>query len=165
MKHVEAIMKRFVPIGFLIAVAAAVGAQEFDLPGGRWWENERLAARIDLTEPQREQIRGVVYEHAHRMIDLGAGLRKAELELANLAADPTFDAAAARAAFGRFQEARRALESERFEMLLAVREVLTTEQWIEIQRIRRHLRRDRERDGPPPLGMRRGDRPASPPPG
>ena len=158
-------MKRFVVLGLLVVAAHAAGAQEFDLPEGRWWENERLATRIDLTDDQREQIRDVVYEHAHRMIDLGANLRKAELELANLAAVPEFDATAARAAFGRFQEARRALETERFEMLLAVRGVLTTEQWLEIQRIKRHLRQERERDGLPPRGLRRGDRPASPPPG
>ena len=154
-------MKRTVLAMVIVAVVGTVGAQEFNLPPGKWWENERLAERLELTEAQRERIRALVYEHAHRMIDLNANIKKAELELASLAADPEFEAGPARAAFGRFQEARRALETERFEMLLAVREVLTTGQWVEIQEIRRQFRRD----NPSPEGPRRRGPPASGPPG
>ena len=74
-------MKRILVTVVILASVGVVGAQEFNLPPGKWWDNERLATHIGLTETQREQIRTQVYEHAHRMIDLNAGVKKAELEL------------------------------------------------------------------------------------
>ena len=151
-------MKRIFVIVLILLSVGFVGAQEYNLPPGKWWDNERLATHIGLTEAQREQIRELVYEHAHRMIDLNAGVKKAELELANLVANSDFDSAVARAAFSELQKSRRALEMERFEMLLAVRGVLTAEQWLQIQEIRREFRRNRDR----PQG---GQRPFRPPNG
>ena len=145
----------------ILFLAVAAGAQDLNLPPGKWWDNERLAERLELTEAQREEIRAQVYEHARRMIDLNAGVKRAELELANLVANSDFESAAARAAFAGLQDARRALESERFEMLLAVRGVLSDQQWQEIQNIRRQIRRSREHDGPPGQRPRFGN---SPPP-
>ena len=84
-------MKRILVTVVILASVGVVGAQEFNLPPGKWWDNERLATHIGLTETQREQIRTQVYEHAHRMIDLNAGVKKAELELANLVANSDFE--------------------------------------------------------------------------
>ena len=156
-------MKRIVLIVLILLSVGFVGAQEFNLPPGKWWDNERLATHIGLTEAQREQIRTLVYEHAHRMIDLNAGVKKAELELANLVAKSDFDSAVARAAFSELQEGRQALEMERFEMLLAVRGVLSDQQWQQIQDIRRQLRRGREQNGPPGQRPRRGTVPPDSP--
>ena len=155
-------MKRIFLIAVILLSVGIVGAQEFNLPPGKWWDNERLATHIGLTEAQREQIREMVYEHAHRMIDLNAGVKKAELELANLVANSDFDSAVARAAFSELQKSRRALEMERFEMLLAVRGVLSDQQWQQIQDIRRQLRRGREQNGPPGQRPRFGDPPRPP---
>lgn len=156
-------MKRILVTVVILASVGVVGAQEFNLPPGKWWDNERLATHIGLTETQREQIRTQVYEHAHRMIDLNAGVKKAELELANLVANSDFESAAARAAFAQLQDGRRALEMERFEMLLAVRGVLSSEQWQQIQEIRRRNRLNREQDGPPGQHPRRRDAPPDSP--
>jgi Spy/CpxP family protein refolding chaperone len=138
-------MKRLI-MSFL-ACCFAIGsfASDLDLPPGRWWEDERLGARIGLTTEQRAEIRDLVYEHARQMIDLTAAVRRSELELARIVEPPGFDPAAARRAFGQLQEARRALEDQRFEMLLAVRGVLGAEQWVTIQELRRAEGRDRDR--------------------
>jgi Spy/CpxP family protein refolding chaperone len=141
-------MKRAILVFLVLASTTTVAAQDFNLPPGKWWDNERLAARLDLTEVQREQIRALVYEVAHRMIDLKANVQRAELELANLVMNSDFKATEARTAYAGLLEARQALETERFEMLLGVRAKLTDEQWQKIQEIRREFRRNRERDGP-----------------
>jgi len=147
---------RTLAVAILALAAATTGlAADFELPPGRWWENDRLIEAIGLSDEQRAEIRSLVYEHARHMIDLTAAVKRAELELANVVEPPTFDAADARRAFTGLQDARRALEDERFEMLLAVRGVLTGEQWITIQELRRELRRNRERPvGPSPPGDR-----------
>ena len=145
-------MKRLVAVTLVAVAAATVAADDPEMPPGRWWDNDRLVERIDLTGEQRERIRDLVYRHARRMIDLTAAVKGAELELANVVEPPTFEADAARRAFARLQEARRALEHERFEMLLALRGELSADQWVEVQQLRRELRRNRDRppgDGPP----------------
>lgn len=154
-------MKRLVLFTILLAAVAPVAAGDYDLPPGKWWENERIAARVGLGDEQQRAIGDLVYRHAHAMIDLNAALKKAELELAAEVDRDPFDADVVRTAFARFQTARRALEAERFEMLLAVRATLSTEQWRELLAMRRQLEQLRERrfpgDGP--------ERPRPPRPG
>ena len=152
-------MRRLVAAMLVAVGAATVAADDLEMPPGRWWDNERLVERIDLTGEQRERIRDLVYRHARRMIDLTAAVKGAELELANVVEPPAFEADAARRAFARLQEARRELEHERFEMLLALRGELSADQWVEVQQLRRELRRHRDRppgDGPPGARPPRG---------
>jgi Spy/CpxP family protein refolding chaperone len=156
-------MKRMMMTMVLLAAAVAAGAADFNLPQGKWWENERVVMRIGLTEAQQKEIGDLVYQHALRMIDLNAGVKKAEFELADLVDRDDFDPAAIRKAFAAFQTARQRLENERFEMLLAVRATLTSQQWRSLLEIRRQLERLREsrRPGDVTPGMRQepgGDR-------
>ena len=91
------------------------------------------------------------------MIDLNAGLKKAELELGDLVDRDDFDPTAVRKSFGAYQAAKDKLENERFEMLLAVRGELTSDQWRSLLEIRRHLEQMRENRRPgtgPPGGAR-----------
>ena len=158
-------MKRAVTVILISLASGWLLASDLELPAGRWWENERLAGSIGLTSEQRQRINDLVYEHAHRMIDLNASLKRAELELARLVGEPEFAPDPVRAAFADFQRARQALERERFEMLLSVREVLTSEQWLQIQEIRRELRkRQWSSEEGPPRGRPPGDRFNPPPP-
>jgi Spy/CpxP family protein refolding chaperone len=128
----------------MIAAIQAATASDFDLPHGEWWTNDRVVQRIGLTAEQQQAIGDLVYQHALRMIDLNAELKKAELALADLVGRSPLDPAEVRKAFGAFQTARRRLETERFEMLLAVRQQLSDDQWRELLEIRRQLERLRE---------------------
>jgi Spy/CpxP family protein refolding chaperone len=150
-------MKRMMMIVVLLAAATTAGASDFNLPHGKWWENDRVVQRIGLTEKQQAAISDLVYEHALRMIDLNAGLKKAEFELGDLVDRDALDTAAIRKSFGLFQAAKQKLENERFEMLLAVRGELTAEQWRSLLEIRRHLEQMREnrRPGTGPPGKPR----------
>jgi Spy/CpxP family protein refolding chaperone len=127
-----------------LTISLPLSASAFDnLPPGKWWENPHLVERIELGEEQREMIKGMVYEHVRRMIDLSADVERAELDLADRVDQSDFDADTVRAAFVAFQKARQRLESERFEMLLSVRQVLSIEQWRELQKLRREFERRR----------------------
>ena len=136
---------------YILAVLALAGpllASEFDLPPGKWWENLRLVNHIGLTDEQQEQIRGLVYQHAKVMIDLNADVKRAGLDLAEVVDRDEFDPVPVRSAFAVFQTARQKLENERFEMLLAVRQVLTTEQWRKIQEIKKRVQQNRPQRQP-----------------
>ncbi len=132
-------------------------ARDFNLPPGKWWENDRIVDHLKLTGEQQARIKDLVYDHATRMIDLNAGLEKAKLALENRVEQQEFDAAEVRKTFVTFSEARRLLEAERFEMLLSVREVLTHEQWEKLLSLRErieHMRKRRDGPGAPRPGQR-----------
>lgn len=155
-------MRRLLCCALLLAASAPLGATDLDLPPGRWWEEPVVIERVGLSEEQRTEIRALVYEHARQMIDLNAGLKRAELDLKQTVDRTEIDPQAVRTAFAAFQDARRRLETERFEMLLGVRLLLSDEQWEEIQELRRrfHDRVENRRDRPPQRPRRPGpDRP------
>jgi Spy/CpxP family protein refolding chaperone len=159
---VEAVMKSMKNVLIIIvflAVVAPLAANDFDLPPGKWWEDQRLVSRIGLTEEQQEHIRDVVFTHARRMIDLKADVDKAGLDLASSVDQEVFDPEPVRAAYAVFQTARQKLENERFEMLLEVRLVLTYEQWQKIEEIKRRMKQNRSERRPGAQGQRpQGDR-------
>jgi len=154
-------MKKVLVIIVVLSVAGPLAANDFDLPPGKWWEDQRLVSRIGLTEEQQERIRDVVFTHARRMIDLKADVDKAGIDLASSVDQEVFDPAPVRATFAVFQTARQKLENERFEMLLEVRQVLTYEQWQKIEEITRRMKqmRSERRPGARGEGQRpQGDR-------
>ena len=156
-------MKRILIIIVVLAAAGPLAANDFDLPPGKWWEDQRLVDRIGLTEEQQNLIREVVFEHARRMIDLKADVDKSGLDLAGTVDQQDFDPAPVRAAYAVFQTARQKLENERFEMLLEVRLILTYEQWQKIQEVKRRIEQNRQQRRPGPRGQGgqrpQGDRP------
>jgi Spy/CpxP family protein refolding chaperone len=157
-------MKKVLIVVLAMAVCSPLWANEWQLPPGKWWENQRLVEHLQLTGEQQEQIRGLVYEHAMRMIDLKAAVDRSGLVLREIVVQATFAPDEVRKAFTAFQNARRELESERFELLLAVRQVLTSEQWLQLQRVHQEMQRRRqEGDGLQrrPMGRtpREGQRP------
>jgi Spy/CpxP family protein refolding chaperone len=153
-------MKKFLCVVAVLMAVGPVSANDFDLPPGRWWENERLIEHIGLSEEQQAQIRDIVYERARRMIDLKAAVEKAGLDLRASVDQKEFDPAPVRDAHARFQTARQKLESERFEMLLAVRQVLTYEQWQKIEGLKQRMQQNRgDQRRPPGQRYQPGQRP------
>jgi Spy/CpxP family protein refolding chaperone len=145
-------MRRRIAIAVALTAATLVtfGTAAFDLPGGRWWENQRLVSHLNLTPEQQQTIERMVYGHAEQMIDLNAAVERTKLELERLTKAESVDIEATRTAFHAFQQARMNLEAERFEMLLSVRQVLTDPQWHKLTTLKEQLdtlRRKRE-DGP-----------------
>ncbi len=145
-----------VTLGALLLSALPTSAKDYNLPPGKWWENDRIVAHLELTTDQQGLIKDLVYGHATRMIDLNAELEKSKLTLENQVEQENFDPKAVRKSFTQFQEARRLLEAERFEMLLSVRQVLTYEQWEKMLSLRERLEQRRHRPD--------GSRPAYRPP-
>ncbi len=146
-------MKKAILVMMLAALAAPLWAQDLQLPPGRWWENPQVTERIGLTAEQQAQLHDLVFGHARRMIDLNAAIKKQELDLKELVDQPQLDVKAVRQAFAGLQQARQRLESERFELLLGVRQALTPQQWEKLRRLRDEVREHRMMRQEPPGGM------------
>jgi len=136
--------------------AQGPGGPPWDLPQGRWWDRPRLAQELGLTDEQKARLEEVASQRMRALIDARAAVQKAELELGLVADKEPFDARKVREAFFGLQQARQKLELERFEMLLAMRQVLTPEQWGKLRRLARERFQDRREER---LRRRLEDRP------
>lgn len=153
---------------FLTMTAALAGispafADELDVPPGRWWDRPAVVQLLGLSAEQQGTIETITLTHARTMVDLKAGVEKAALELRAAAEAEPFAAERVREAFGAFLTARTRLETERFEMILRIREVLSREQWGQLRRLAEEARRRRVEGGERgPGGGPLGSRPLRP---
>ena len=145
---------------FLVAGAAAAqpmgGAmgdppmgRPMGIPMGRWWERPKVVEQLNLTADQTQKLEAITLDQARTMVDLKGAVEKAEIELrAASDADP-FNTKHVRDAFGVFLQARTKLETQRFEMLLKTREVLTADQWRNLRDLVRERRMEKGKGGHP----------------
>ena len=138
-----------VGVGLMLAAGSAA-AQPFNVPPGRWWERPMVAAKLALSPDQVKQLDAATYAFALRMVDLKAAVEKDQIDLRALSEAEPFMPGKVRDAFAALQQARVKLESERFDMLLKVREVLNPEQWAKLQQLARERRAERGNNNQPP---------------
>jgi len=130
-----------------LLAAGAATAEPLGVPPGRWWAQPRIAEQVGLSAEQTQQLESLTVNHLRSMVDLKAVVEKAQIDLRAAAETDPFDAKQVRTAFAALQQARTRLETERFEMLLKVRQVLTTEQWRKLRDIVRERRERGEEPG------------------
>ena len=118
------------------------------VPMGRWWENPKVVSELGLTPEQTQKLEAITLSEATGMVDLKAAVEKAEINLRAASDAVPFDAKRVRDAFGVFLQARNKLETQRVEMLLKTREVLTADQWRQLREFAREKRMERGRGGP-----------------
>jgi len=113
------------------------------VPMGRWWERPKVVEQLGLTADQTQKL------EARTMVDLKSTVEKAEIELRAASDAEPFNARRVRDAFGVLIQARTKLETQRFEILLKTREVLTADQWRNLRDLVRERRMEKGKGGPP----------------
>ena len=130
-------------------------------PGmGAWWKNSEIAKKIELSEAQVSQIERTFVEHRLRLVDLRADLEKQELRLQpQLDADRPDETKVA-AQIDLVTAARARLDKENAMMMLAIRRVLSVEQWKKLQALQQEREGERGRPGGDPPPSARGPYPS-----
>jgi len=101
--------------------------------GGKWWKNSELVKKLGLSESQVQQIEKAFQDHRMQLIDLRAALEKQELTMQPLVDAERPDEAKVTAQIDKVAQARADLEKSNAKMLLAIRRILTVEQWKQLQ--------------------------------
>ncbi len=117
-------------------------------PGGRWWTDPALVARIGLSADQQKRIDAQFQQDRLKLIDLTASVEKQEAILEPLLAVDQPDEKNVLAQIDRIAQARAELEKANARMLLGFRSVLTADQWRKLQAESRPGPRP-DRPGPP----------------
>jgi periplasmic protein CpxP/Spy len=121
---------------------------------GTWWKNSEVVRRLDLSEAQVGRIEKTFLEHRLRLVDLRAVLDKEELRLQPLLDGESPDETKVSAQLDRIIAARGKLDKANALMLLAIRRVLSAEQWRKLQSLQQAREGERGRPGEEPPAER-----------
>ena len=121
-------------------------------PMGKWWTNSALVQKLGLSETQVQKIEKIFQDHRTQLIDLRANVEKAEAVLEPLVEVEHPNEAQVTAQIDKIAQARGNLEKSNAQMLLAIRQVLTVDQWKQLRSQRGMGRTDRPRGFGPPAG-------------
>lgn len=102
-------------------------------PGGRWWTDPALVARLGLTADQQKRIDTLFQQERLKLIDLTAAVEKEEATLEPLLEVDQPDEKNVLAQIDRIAQARAELEKANARMLLGFRSVLSADQWRRLQ--------------------------------
>jgi protein CpxP len=114
--------------------------------GGRWWDNPQLASDLNLSTDQKKKMEDIFQQNRLKLIDLHASLQKEEVTLEPLMGADSPDEGRVLGQIDKVAQARAELEKSNARMLLAMRQVLTQDQWTKLKAAR--ASRMAQRGGP-----------------
>jgi hypothetical protein len=100
---------------------------------GKWWKDSELMRKIGVSDEQVQKIEKIFQDHRLQLIDLHAALEKQEAILEPLIEADQPDEAQVTAQIDKVAQARANLEKSNAQMLLAIRRVLTVDQWKKLR--------------------------------
>jgi len=123
-------------------------------PGpGAWWKDSEVVKKLELSEAQVSRIEQAYLDHRLRLVDLRAELEKQELGLQPFLDTDRPDEIKVAAQLDLITAARGKLEKTHAMMLLAIRRVLSVEQWKRLQALQQERGvGNRVGPEPPPAG-------------
>ena len=105
-----------------------------DLRGpGKWWKNSALMTKIGVSDEQVQKIEKIFQDHRLDLVDLHAALEKQEAILDPLIEADQPDESQVITQIDKVAQARANLEKSNAQMLLAIRRVLTVDQWKKLR--------------------------------
>lgn len=102
-------------------------------PMGKWWNDSELVKELGVSDAQVQQIEQIFQNHRLQLIDLRADVEKQEAILDPLVEADRPDESKVIGQIDKVAAARANLEKSNARMLLAIRRVLTVDQWKKLE--------------------------------
>ena len=127
----------------LVVVLVLAGASPLAAQGKfKWWQSDRYKTELMLTADQSKRLEEIFQNALPGLRAQMKGLESAETELERLV--QRGDDSAVMAQVARVETARAELNTSRTLMLLKMRRLLTTDQWIKFGALHKALEHERE---------------------
>jgi periplasmic protein CpxP/Spy len=132
----------------------------------RFWHDPAVVSQLKITDEQQKSMDEILQEHRESLIDLDAGLQKAELKMGPMLQADQPNESEIEGQIDAIAQARANLEKANARFLLAIRAKLTPEQWKGLRQLRQQRmerfqnggrrRMMNHRNGPAPQGAPQG---------
>ena len=127
----------------LVAVLVLAGASPLAAQGKfKWWQSDRYKTELMLTADQSKRLEEIFQQALPKLRAQMKTLETAEAELERLV--QRGDDSSVMAQVARVETARGELNTSRTMMLLAMRKLLTSDQWIKFGALHKALEHERE---------------------
>ncbi|MFP5246741.1 MAG: Spy/CpxP family protein refolding chaperone [Thermoanaerobaculia bacterium] len=147
-------MKRGFVLVAIICFAVIADAQQPQLPRGRWWRQEGVVKRLQLTDAQQKKLDDIAEKSGDVLRDARDEVEKLQLELRQALDRPQSRAADVQRLAAQLGAARSRFFEREVALLLEIRGVLNAQQWSTL--------RQRMVDRPQPDGPRPPRQPRQP---
>ncbi len=130
----------------------------FGMARGGWWKNSKIAEQLKLSDQQKQQLEKTFTDYRLQLIDQRAAVEREETKLQPLMDADQLDKAKINSQLDALIAARSKLEKTAAMMHVSMREILTPEQWKQLQAMhaeRRQTRQEHRQGGRMRPGMRR----------
>ncbi|HVY54687.1 MAG TPA: hypothetical protein VHC46_02930 [Thermodesulfobacteriota bacterium] len=122
------------------AVLCLISASAFGLMSGeihyKWWKNPKIVQQLDLTDKQIDEIEGIFNSYKDQIIDSQRALKKEETRLLDILRQPECSSDQVMEITDHIEDMRANLTRIKVEMLLKIKNVLTSEQEETLHNIR-----------------------------
>ena len=123
---------------FLTVPMFAYGAE---IPPGRWWKRPMVINELKLSSEQNRRLDEAFLGSRKKWIDLKGNVDKARLEMESLFERREYNEQELMEQFKRMDDAQRRLSEARFVFVLAVRKILTYEQFQRLMQLFQEYKR------------------------
>ena len=145
--------KIFSTLFLLVIVISPAVVMAKDFPPGKWWHNPQAAEELNLSDEEIKMLDKQFVESRRKLIKMKSIVESEQFELDNLLDSENINQKEAMKQFDNLGQAKKNLSTERFRLLLEVRNILGLKRFRKLkeyrklrrQKIRRELRSMRDR--------------------
>ena len=144
----------------LVFVVSPAMVMAKDFPPGKWWHNPQASEKLNLSDEEIKMLDKQFVDSRRKLIKLKSIVESEQFEVDNLFDSENINQKEAMKQFDKLGQAKKNLSTERFRLLLEVRNILGLERFRQLkehnklrrQKMRRELRsqqnRPKKRPGP-----------------
>ena len=150
----------FIVMLLLVFVISPAMVMAKDFPHGKWWHTPQASEKLNLSDKEIKMLDKQFVDSRRKLIKLKSVVESDQFEIDNLFDSETINQKEAMKQFDKLWQAKKNLSTERFRLILEVRNILGLERFRQLkelnklrhQKMRRELRsqqnRSKERPGP-----------------
>ena len=123
-------------VWILVAVVSlfpVVSRAAEDSPAGRWWRLPQVAAQLNLSEQEKQQLDSLYLENRKKLIDLKSSLERERLVLEDIMDNEPLNEQQAFEQFRKLNKVRSILVEERFRYFLEVRKIIGSDRFQKLK--------------------------------
>jgi Spy/CpxP family protein refolding chaperone len=114
-----------------------------EMMGGKWWQSERIAEELKITDDEKRQLNEIYTGSRRELITFKSNVERERFELDNLLDQRDAKRKDINDQYNRLETARSNLSTERFNLLMDIRDIVGIERYQQLKFLHR-MKRDKK---------------------